>query len=49
MSYVAAKLQGLGITIGVNCLLIETVLLVINLATTAYEIYMDWKNQEPKK
>ena len=49
MSYVAAKLQGLGITIGVNCLLIETVLLIINLTTTAYEMYLDWKNQVPQQ
>ena len=49
MDFVASTLQGLGVTIAVNCLLVETVLLVLNLSTAAYEIYLNWKNGKPGK
>ena len=47
MSFVSKTLQGFGMTVAVNCFLLESILLVLNLSTSIYEMYLDWKNEKP--
>ena len=49
MSFVASTLQGFGMTIAVNCFLLETILLILNISTSIYEAYVNWKNGIPRQ
>ena len=45
----SATLQGFGMTIAVNCFFLETVLLILNITTSIYEAYVNWKNGIPRE
>ena len=49
MSFVASTLQGFGMTVAINCFLLETLLLILNITTAIYEAYANWRNGIPKK
>ena len=49
MSFVSATLQGFGMTVAVNCFLLETLLLLLNIATSVYEAYTNWRNGIPRQ
>ena len=42
MSNVAKTLQGLGVSVVVTCILLESVFITVKASATLYEVYSDW-------
>ena len=49
MSRVAAFVQGFALTVAINCLVVETILILVNLSTTVYEAYVNFRNGKRTK
>ena len=49
MDFVSATVQGFALTVAINCLVVETTIIIVNFTTTAYEAYVNYRNGRKSK